>query len=263
MDGGLVVVDLESGEIETAFDPAEVKANCGLALSHNHDQMYANWSGHLADLDHPHDADPAEWYVFDTNTHELVATYTSEGNETAGLDTHGTRVSPDGTEMWQVNRVSNDGSVVDTETQEIIDEFELTDTPDIIGFSPDGEYLFVTLRGPNPASMPHVAVGETPGVEVIDVESRESIAVLQPFDEAEAEASDFHGINIRGPIVSDTDVPDTAGTVEEADDDEADLVPATGSDITGPSLVTLSLLAMLALGIAGLGMLSRLRIIRR
>jgi DNA-binding beta-propeller fold protein YncE len=253
MDGGLVVVDVETGEIETAFDPAEVKANCGLALSHNHDQMYANWSGHLADLDHPHDADPAEWYVFDTNTHELVATYSSEGNETAGLDPHGSRVSPDGTEMWQVNRVSNDGIVVDTATQEIIDEFELTDTPDIIGFSPDGEYLFVTLRGPNPASMPHVAVGETPGVEVIDVASRESIAVLQPFDEADAEASDFHGINIRGPI-DDPETDDSAPvaiTEDTADtDDTEDLVPATGG-VNSSTGILAALLATLAAALTG------------
>jgi DNA-binding beta-propeller fold protein YncE len=262
MDGGLVVVQLSSGEIVQAFDPAEVRANCGLALSHDHDQMYANWSGHLADLEDHHDAEPGEWYVFDINSHELVGAHTAASSGVAGIDPHGTRVKPDGTEMWQVNRVSNDGIVVDTGTQEVIDTFELTDTPDIIGFSPDGEWLFVTLRGPNPASMPHVAVGNTPGVEVIDTETRESVAILQPFSEDEAEASDFHGINVRGPVAGDIDAPGTAGTVQEAADDAADLVPATGRDVTGPSVVTLSLLVMLVLGIAGLGMLSRLRIIR-
>jgi DNA-binding beta-propeller fold protein YncE len=262
MAGGLVVVELSSGEIVQAFDPAEVRANCGLAFSHNLDQMYANWSGHLADLDDPHDAEPGEWYVFDIHNHELVGTHTAASSGTAGIDPHGTRVKPDGTEMWQVNRVSNDGTVVDTETQEVIDTFALSDTPDIIGFSPDGEWLFVTLRGPNPASMPHVAVGNTPGVEVIDTETRESVAILQSFGEDEAEASDFHGINVRGPIVIDTEAPEITGTADEDDYDAADLVPATGRDIPGDPMVVSFLIALLALGIAGVGMFLRPRVTR-
>ncbi len=248
MDGGLVIVDLESGEIEHAYDPSEVRANCGLAVSHNHDQMYANWSGHLADLDDHDHAEPGEWYVFDIDTHELVGTYSSEVEGVLGIDPHGQRVSPDGTEMWQVNRVSHDGIVVDTATQEVIDTFELVDTPDIIGFSPDGEWLFVSLRGPNPASMPHVAVGQTPGIEVFDVASRESVTVLQPFDEDEADASDFHGINVRGPIQDPDEADDSVEAEAPADDavepddatddDTADLVPATGSESGITLLVT-------------------------
>ena len=262
MDGGLVIVNLESGEIEAAFDPNEVKANCGLAYSPNHDQMYANWSGHLAGLDDPHDADPAEWYVFDVSTHELIATYASDGHESAGLDPHGTRVSPDGTEMWQVNRVSNDGIVVDTATQEILAEFDLTDTPDILDISPDGAYVFVTLRGPNPASMPHVAVGQTPGVEVIDAATRQSITVLQPFADDEADASDFHGIAVRGPI----EAPEADDTVEapvadDAADDADDLAPATGGESSSIVMV-IALLAALSLGLAGLGTMLRIRLSR-
>ena len=258
MDGGLVVVNLESGEIETAFDPQEVRANCGLAFSPNHGQMYANWSGDLADIDDPLDAEPGEWYVFDTNTHELVAAYDAYGPESQGLDPHGTRVSPDGNEMWQVNRVSHDGIVIDTESNAIIDEFELTDTPDIIGFSPDGKWLFVTLRGPNPASMPHVAEGQTPGVEVFDVETRESVAVLQPFGDNEADASDFHGINIRGPIEEpgrDDDTPAPA-------DDAEDLVPATGGDGIPGGILSGSLAAFAA-GLLAIGTLVRIRLAGR
>lgn len=276
MDGGLVIIDVETGEIEHAFDPSEVRANCGLALSHNHNQMYANWSGHLAGLDDHDQAEPGEWYVFDIETHELAGTYSSEVDGVRGIDPHGQRVSPDGTEMWQVNRVSNDGIVVDTATQEVIDTLELTDTPDIIGFSPDGAWLFVTLRGPNPASMPHVAEGQTPGIEVFDVATRQSVAVLQPFSDDEAEASDFHGINIRGPVeeVDDADEPalgvddaveeDDSDTSTQPDDDAesgddtADLVPATGSD---SSLTLLALIITAGTGVtallAGLGLRSR------
>jgi DNA-binding beta-propeller fold protein YncE len=262
MDGGLVVIDLESGEIVQAFDPSEVRANCGLAFSPNHDQMYANWSGHLSGLDHVDHAEPGEWYVFDIDTHKLAGTYSSEVAGVRGIDPHGQRVSPDGTEMWQVNRVSHDGIVVDTATQEVIDTIELVDTPDIIGFSPDGAWLFVTLRGPNPASMPHVAEGQTPGVEVFDVAARESVAVLQPFSDDEADASDFHGINVRGPVTTsddDSDEPAAESGASLTDDDTADLVPATGSERD------LALIAMLAAVVAGsatlavgLGLRSRL-----
>jgi DNA-binding beta-propeller fold protein YncE len=172
--GGLVVVDIQAGVIETAFDPREIRANCGLALDNASGHMFANWSGPIGAADDPSDAEPGEWYVFDTASHELVsARAADDGTDTLGQDPHGVRISPDGTEYWQVNRISNDGIVIDAESLEIIDDFVLADTPDILDFSPDGQYAFVTLRGPNPASMPHVAVGHTPGIEVFDVATPE------------------------------------------------------------------------------------------
>jgi DNA-binding beta-propeller fold protein YncE len=286
MAGGIVVVDLDSGEVAQAFDPNEVQANCGVAYSPNHNQMFANWSGDFAGVEDHHAADPGEWYVFDTTTHELVATFSADGEETLGLDPHGARVSPDGTEMWQVNRVSNDGIVVDTASLEIIAEFQIVDTPDIVAFSPDGDYFFITLRGPNPASMPHVAEGQTPGVEVFDVASRESIAVLQPASEDELESSDFHGIGVRGPIsapeadddeatddaavddateesddaveADDEAADDVAETADDATDDYEDMVPATGSSGTSSYMMT-GLLAAFAAAALGLGAILRSR----
>jgi hypothetical protein len=40
--------------------------------------------------------------------------------------------------------------------------------PDLFQISPDGRYVFASLRGPNPASG-HEAFGSTPGVGVIKV----------------------------------------------------------------------------------------------
>ena len=95
-----------------------------------------------------------------------------------------------------VNRGTSDGIVIDAETLEVIDTIADTGkTPDILDFSPDSRYAFVTLRGPNPVSMPHMAEGETPGFSVIDVDTRELVQIIQP---AEGNPdSDFHGIAVR------------------------------------------------------------------
>jgi hypothetical protein len=61
--------------------------------------------------------------------------------------------------------------------------------------SPDGARAFISLRGPNPVSAPHVAVGETPGFAVIDIAERTLLQVVQPAEGNEN--SDFHGIGVR------------------------------------------------------------------
>jgi hypothetical protein len=61
--------------------------------------------------------------------------------------------------------------------------------------SPDGRHVFITLRGPNPVTMPHVAVGETPGFAVIDRATRQIVQLVEP---ARGDSrSDFHGIAVR------------------------------------------------------------------
>ena len=97
--------------------------------------------------------------------------------------------------------------VLDPETDEVIDEIDAfgpeisedtaeRDSPDIQWGSPDGEFMFVTLRGPSPQSGdPHAATGVNPGFSVLDVESREILTTIQP--EPDNEDSDFHGIGVR------------------------------------------------------------------
>ena len=48
LSSGLVVVDVQGAEIVRFFDPAVVRANCGLALSGDGEKMYANWGGNVA-----------------------------------------------------------------------------------------------------------------------------------------------------------------------------------------------------------------------
>jgi hypothetical protein len=95
-----------------------------------------------------------------------------------------------------VNRVTSSAVVIDAETFEITAEMDFVGkTPDIIAMSPDGSHAYISLRGPEPVTMPHVAVGETPGFAVVDIAARELIEVIQP---AQGDPkSDFHGIGVR------------------------------------------------------------------
>jgi DNA-binding beta-propeller fold protein YncE len=179
--GGLVVLDTESFSLVRVFPPSEVRTNCGTIRSPDGRHMFLNGGS----------VDEGVWYVFDTATHEPVF----EG-DSRGTDAHGVMFSADGAELWMVNRHSSDGIVIDPESFEVVDDIAFTgQSPDILAIGPDNRYAFVTLRGPEPRSGPHAIAGDTPGVAVIDVATRELVTVLEP-DRGNV-ASDFHGIGVR------------------------------------------------------------------
>lgn len=180
-NGGLLVVNTDDLSIERLWGPDELRVNCGTMLTPDGRHMLVNGGGHETGI----------WYAIDTETLEVVHEASSEG-----IDAHGVRNVPNGEEIWMVNRGTSDGIVIDAETLEVIDTIPDTGmTPDILDFSPDSRFAFVTLRGPNPVSMPHMAKGETPGFSVIDVESRDLIGLVMPDEDNED--SDFHGIGVR------------------------------------------------------------------
>ncbi|TVP59825.1 MAG: hypothetical protein EA351_01240 [Gemmatimonadales bacterium] len=92
--------------------------------------------------------------------------------------------------------MTSNAVIIDTRTHEVIEEIEwVGKTPDIVSMSPDGRHAYITLRGPNPVTMPHVAVGETPGFSVFDIATREKLRLVEPA--RGNPASDFHGIAVR------------------------------------------------------------------
>ncbi|WP_440764775.1 YncE family protein [Natronorubrum sp. DTA7] len=210
-DGGLLVFDFETFEIVEEFP--DIPANCGTIAHPEEAKFYVNAG--RADVD---GADPAgEWWVFDTDEHRPINPETGEADEdydleavtrdSNGYDTHGVWFTPDNEELWMVNRDTDDGFVVDPETDEVIDEIENAGTsPDILTASPDGEYMFATTRGPDQQSGPHAIAGDEPGVAVLDVESRELVQVIEPdpiddYADEDIEADDvaipdFHGIGL-------------------------------------------------------------------
>ncbi|WP_416140703.1 YncE family protein [Halomonas sp. HK25] len=181
-NGGLVVVDNASFTLEKAWGPEELQTNCGTMLTPDGRHMLVNGGG----------GEVGVWHAIDVETLEVVR----QDMSSQGIDAHGVRNLPNGEEIWMVNRGSSNGIVIDANTLEVIDTLADTGkTPDILDFSPDSRFAFVTLRGPEPVSMPHMAQGETPGFAVIDVATREVVSIIQP---AEGDPqSDFHGIGVR------------------------------------------------------------------
>ncbi len=95
-----------------------------------------------------------------------------------------------------VNRVTSNGIVIDPKSLEIVADLkDIGPTPDIITMSPDSQFAFISLRGPNPVSAPHVAKGTTPGFAVINIRERKLVKIVQPAQGNDK--SDFHGIGVR------------------------------------------------------------------
>lgn len=226
--GAVLVVDHDEFEVVESWSHDELPANCGTTPHPEEDKFYLT-----AGLPSNPEEDVegvGEYYVLDTAEDEIVVE-----EESNGIDTHGFWFTPDGDELWTLNRETNDGLILDPETDEVIEEidafgpatgeqYDERDAPDIMWASPDGQYMFVTLRSPSPLSGgAHAATGVTPGFVVFDVEERERVGVVEPdpiedYSEEEIEAArneeegapripDFHGIGVAVTGDYDTDIP--------------------------------------------------------
>jgi DNA-binding beta-propeller fold protein YncE len=188
--GGLAVLDLASGELSAAFDPREVKANCGISVTE--DRALANWSGAVVSGG---DSD-GETYVFDREEKQLLRTI-----DTEGTDTHGLRLTPDGTTYWQVNRNSGNVQTIDASSFVLTETGLTLDTPDILDYSPDGSTVYVTQRGPSPRSGAiHAASGDDPGIAVVDTATARVLTTIRPptvVDTAGVVQNDVHGVGVR------------------------------------------------------------------
>lgn len=180
-EGGVVVLDTRSFKLVEVYPPQQLEANCGTVRSSSGEHMYLVGG----------DRGVGVWHAADTRTHRSVRRSDSRGH-----DAHGSAVTPDGREYWLVNRVTSNAVVIDQRTHGVLAEIPFVGkTPDIVAISPDSRYAFITLRGPKPVTMPHLAVGETPGVAVFDVRSRSLVRLLEPAKGNEQ--SDFHGVAVR------------------------------------------------------------------
>ncbi len=186
-DGGLAAVDLEEWAVSEAWGNDEIaRHGCGFASSMDRNELYVT----AGDMH-------SSWlYVFDVGGDEVVLRATHDLSAEA-QDAHGVYVDPVREELWIVHRVSDNITIHPLasirESGHGVEMIEnVGKAPDLIAFSPASDRAYVTLRGPNPApTIPHATVGETPGVTMIDVGTRE---VLRTVALGDAEASDFHGI---------------------------------------------------------------------
>jgi DNA-binding beta-propeller fold protein YncE len=192
--GGLFVLDLAEGQVTAAWDPSEVKANCGISVTE--DRAVANWSGKVLEGEDTN----GEWYIFDRHDKELLDTRDAEG-----LDAHAVRLTPDGSEYWMVNRLSSNAIVVRADDFKVTRRIDdVADTPDILDYSPDGSLVYITQRGPSPRSGAiHAAAGDEPGVAVVDTATGERSAFIAPPTVKDTDGvvlNDVHGIGVRRSV---------------------------------------------------------------
>jgi DNA-binding beta-propeller fold protein YncE len=130
----------------------------------------------------------------------------------AFVDQHGAVLTKGGRYLWTADRAANKIVIVDTRTDLVVHELGLTGSfsgdpaPDLLGISPSGTRVYVSLRGPAPltGNVPLVdnAVGQTPGVAILRVKDGGARGLLQAIVRIGhvvdgAERADPHGIAIR------------------------------------------------------------------
>jgi DNA-binding beta-propeller fold protein YncE len=125
-------------------------------------------------------------------------------------DAHGVALTKHGRYLWVADRAGNRIVVIETATDEVVNEFSLAGelssdpSPDLLELAPPGNRVFATLRGGLPLSGdPHASTGSTPGVGVIRVEQGgrsgelQAIARISNVDAGGIERADPHGLRVR------------------------------------------------------------------
>ncbi len=197
--GGLAVYDITATPmaLQGTLPPTVVEpAGCGgVQIGAT---MYLNSGGGWPVMPLNHDV-----YAFPLNALPKVPAPTRIGGRDGG-DAHG-MVAVKNRYLWSGDRHLNTIDVYDTSaanrqagTITLVGDLSKDPAPDLMDAAPDGHYVFVTLRGPSPLTGNHRdvdnAVGSTPGVGVITVESDGKAGTLigiAPIN------GDPHGIQVR------------------------------------------------------------------
>lgn len=125
-------------------------------------------------------------------------------------DSHG--MAGVGRYVWSADRAGNNVEIIDTLSNfsvgaiDLVSEANQDPAPDLMDVAPDGQYVFVGLRGPNPLTGNdkgvHNAKGTIPGVGVIHVDAGGKVghykgqAVITNKKD-DKETADTHGIAVR------------------------------------------------------------------
>ena len=125
-------------------------------------------------------------------------------------DAHGVATSRHAAHVWFFDRAGNVVEVYQARRRrrvaviDLVSDASADPTPDLAGASPDGRYLYVSLRGPNPLSGdPHASTGSTPGVLVIQLRAGgrtgtvRGLSAITNVDAGGVERADAHGIAVR------------------------------------------------------------------
>lgn len=196
-NGGIAVVDLDQWKVVKGWDKTEIaQYGCGFASVPGERVSITGPAGN--ELYVTAGDDKSSWlYVFDiAREPKLLATHDLSK---AGQDAHGVAIDRARKALWIVHRVSSNVTIHPLATirrpNHRFDTIAFVGkTPDLVTISPDSRRAYITLRGPKPApTIPHSAVGETPGVAIVDVRNRKLLNVVKLGDQ---QLADFHGVFI-------------------------------------------------------------------
>jgi hypothetical protein len=205
--GGLLVVDVTSTPMKAVatLDNNQVHpAGCGGVQVG--DTMYINSGGGwpIAPLSY-------DVYALDlSNLPKSVSAKLVSQRDEKFADSHG--MAAVGRYLWSGDRAGNNIEIIDTLTNLSVNSVELTTdankdpAPDLMDVSPDGQYVFVGLRGPAPLTgndkTVNNAKGTIPGVGVVHVDAGGKVghykgqAAITNMKDGK-ETADNHGIAVR------------------------------------------------------------------
>ena len=210
--GGLFVVDAKSTpmQIVAEYDLGTVHPNGCLGVQVDQ-KMYVDSGGGTAA--HLYGADIYAFPVTGfspANPPNVPEPRVILSDTSEDADAHGATLTKHQRYLWVADRGRNKLWVVDTQTDEVVNEIPLAGgtsddpTPDLLATSPNGTHVFMSLRGPNPLTAdPHVSAGSTPGVGVIAVLQGgrgghfEALAPVTNVDSDGVERADIHAMTIR------------------------------------------------------------------
>lgn len=205
--GGLLVVDVTSTpmKVVAALDNNQIHpAGCGGIEAGG--TMYINSGGGWPVAPLSYDV-----YALDmTKLPGSVSARLLSQRDNQFADSHG--MAAVGRYVWSADRAGNNIEIIDTLSNLSVGSVDLVSganadpAPDLMGVSPDGQYVFVGLRGPAPLTgndkTVNNAKGTVPGVGVIHVDAGGKIghykgqAAITNVKDGK-ETADTHGIAVR------------------------------------------------------------------
>lgn len=205
--GGLIVVDVTTTpmKVVATLDNNQIHpAGCGGIQSGS--TMYINSGGGwpIAPLSY-------DIYALDiSNLPKSISAKLVSQRDDKFADSHG--MASVGRYVWSADRAGNNIEIIDTLSNLSVGSVDLTTSanadpaPDLMDVAPDGQYVFVGLRGPNPLTgndkNVNNAKGTIPGVGVIHVDAGGKVghykgqAAITNMKDGK-ETADTHGIAVR------------------------------------------------------------------
>jgi len=156
---------------------------------------------------------PLSYDVYAVNLSDLPKSVSAKlitSRDDKFADSHG--MAAVGRYVWSADRAGNNIEVIDSLTNLSVNGVDLTGSisedpaPDLLDIAPDGSYVFVGLRGPNPLTgndkNVNNAKGSTPGVGVIKVtdggKGGQFVGIARITNMKDGkETADNHGVAVR------------------------------------------------------------------